>query len=128
MPRTKSKTAVQPPAEDARPEPITLVGRLVADPQLRHTNSGKAVSTIRIAVADGSETSFHSVVLWGRTAEVVCQYLVKGRLVEVTGHANERTYTASDDTERTVTEIVAWRVQFISRPKASSATTSKEVA
>ncbi len=57
---------------------------------------------------------FHDVVCWGRTAEVVCQYLKKGRLIEVTGCEQERTYTARDGSERTVEEIVAFRVQFLS--------------
>lgn len=129
MSSTKSKNAAQPRAENTRPEPTTLVGRLVADPQLRHTKSGKAVSTIRIAVSNGSEATFHSVVVWGRTAEVVCQFLAKGRLVEVTGRPNDRTYTAANGDERTINELVAWRIQFLSRQKVTSPSArSDEVA
>jgi single-strand DNA-binding protein len=126
MARTKSTTATPAPAAEPQQEQTTLVGRLTADPVLRHTKSGKSVTTIRIAVNDGDEPSFHSVVVWNRTAEVVCQFLKKGRLVEVTGRQQERTYTAADGSERTVTEIVAWRVQFVST-QASSATSPKEV-
>ena len=113
-------------AEEA--EQVTLVGRLCADPVLRHTKSGMPVTTIRLAVnTPGEEATFHSVVVWKRNAEVVCQYLRKGRLVEITGRPNTRTWTDSDGNERTGEEINAYRVQFISR-QAVSATSDKEVA
>jgi single-strand DNA-binding protein len=131
MASTKSKKpAAQVPAPEAQDEQITLVGRLTRDPELRHTGSGKSVTTIRIAVNNGDQVSFHSVVAWNKTADAVCKYLKKGRPVEVTGRSQERTYTADDGSQRTVTEIVAWQVQFISRQKASasSATSQKEVA
>jgi single-stranded DNA-binding protein len=61
MARTKSTTATPAPAAEPQQEQTTLVGRLTADPQLRRTKSDKAVSTIRIAVNDGAEPTFHSV-------------------------------------------------------------------
>jgi single-strand DNA-binding protein len=113
----KTKAPAEVPAETAAPEAkvedTVLTGRLCADPQLRHTaTSGKPVTTIRLAVNDGPEATFHSVVVWGRQAEVVCRYLKKGRLVEVTGRPQERTYQAEDGEHR-VTEIVAYQVQFL---------------
>ena len=75
--------------------------------------TGKPVTTLRVAEQHTNPQRFHDVVCWGRTAEVVCQYLKKGRLIEVTGREQERTYTASDGSERTVEEIVAFRVQFL---------------
>jgi|GEM_PF-6693443 len=135
MARSKSTTtATAPratPAEDqAQENRVTLAGRLCADPVLRHTKSGKAVTTIRIAVnAPDSEPSFHSVVVWNRTAEVVCEYLRKGRAVEVVGRSQERSYEAADGTERTVAEVSAYRVQFLNRQKTnSSSPAEKEVA
>lgn len=120
MSRSKSTTAAAPeatataPASTAETENrTTLVGRLCADPILRQTRSGKPVATIRIAVNDGPEPTFHSVVAWGRTAEVVSQYLRKGRLVEVTGRSQERTWQHADGTERRTTEVVAYRIQFL---------------
>lgn len=103
-----------PQAETQAPEqaPVVLTGRLCATPSLRHTiTSGKPVTSFRLAVNDGDETSFHTVVVWGRQAEVVCEFLKKGRLVEVTGRTQERSYQAEDG-ERTVTEIVARHVDF----------------
>jgi single-strand DNA-binding protein len=108
-------TAAAAPTESTQYEPDTiLVARLTADPQLRHTAStGKPVTTLRVAEQHTNPQRFHDVVCWGRTAEVVCQYLKKGRLIEVTGREQERTYTAGDGGERTVEEIVAFRVQFL---------------
>jgi len=119
MTRQKSNTAEATATKDIAQAPsgeVTLVGRLVADPVLHHAKSGKKtpVSTIRIAVnAPSGETTFHSVVVWNRTAEVVCEYLRKGRLVEVVGRAQQRSYHAADGTDRTVDEIAAFRVAFL---------------
>ncbi len=72
---TKTTPAVEAEPPKAVEDGITFTGRLCGDPLLRHTASGKAVSTIRIAVNDGAEASFHSVVVWGKTAEAVSRYL-----------------------------------------------------
>ena len=83
---------------------------------MSHSSSSTStapVTTLRVAEQNTNPQHFHDVVCWGRTAEVVCQYLKKGRLIEVTGRRQERTYTAGDGSERTVDEIVAFRVQFL---------------
>jgi single-strand DNA-binding protein len=125
MARSKSTTTAPAPEVEA-PEPVptettpsetqvTLKGRLCADPVLRKTKSGLSVTTIRIAVnVPDAEATFHNVVVWKRTAEVVCKYLKKGRLVEVTGRVQERTWTDKDGNERTTPEVSAYRVQFLS--------------
>jgi single-strand DNA-binding protein len=125
---TKSTTKqTAPEASEAESKQVTLVGRLCADPVLRHTKSGKPVTTVRIAVnPPEGEASFHSVVVWNRSAEVLCEYLRKGRAVEVTGRERQRTYQASDGTERTVTEISAYRVRFLSRTELAAATAAPE--
>ena len=79
------------------------------------TRPARSVTTIRVAVnPPEGEATFHSVVVWNRTAEVVCEYLRKGRRVEVVGRPQERSYKAADGTDREVTEIVAFRVNFLS--------------
>lgn len=120
-------TTAPAPAEEQR---VTLVGRLCADPVLRRTKSGKAVTNIRIAVnPPEGEASFHSVVVWNRNAEVVCKYLRKGRAVQVVGKPQQRSYEAADGAERTVSEISAYRVQFLSREElAATAAPEKEAA
>jgi single-strand DNA-binding protein len=120
---TTSKPAPEAGATATPDAQITLVGRLCADPVLRHTKSGKSVSTIRIAVNEpDSEPTFHSVVVWNRTAEVVCEYLRKGRTIEVLGRKQERTYQAADGTDRNVSEIAAFRVVFVSSSRKPAAT------
>jgi single-strand DNA-binding protein len=123
MAHKKSSTAPSPEAKASAPaaeSPMVLRGRLCADPQLRHTAaSGKPVVTVRVAVNDGPEPTFHSVVVWGRQAEIVCKYLRKGRLVEVTGRSQERTWQAQDGTERRETQVVAYRVEFLSSRDSS---------
>lgn len=102
-------------AEQAQQQPqVTLRGRLTKDPVLRTTKSGKPVSTIRIAVnpADGGEATFHNVVLWNRTAERVCEFVKKGRLVEIVGTPREREYEGPDGNPRHVSEVNAYRCQF----------------
>jgi single-strand DNA-binding protein len=119
---TKAAPEAKPSPQTAQQKTITLVGRLCADPVLHQTKSGKSVTTIRLAVdVPGGETAFRSVVVWNRTAEVVCQYLKKGRAVEVVGVERERSYTAADGDERQVTEVIAFRVQFLSRQAKSPA-------
>jgi single-strand DNA-binding protein len=107
---------------------ITLTGRLTADPILRTTKSGLSVSTIRIAVnrADG-ETTFHNVVVWKATADAVCKYLKKGRLIEVIGSPQERTWTDKDGNERTTSEISAFRVEFLPR-RSNTPAAERELA
>lgn len=93
----------------------TLICRLTRDPELRRTKSGRAVSTLRVAVNDGPEPTFHDVVVWGKTAEVVCQFMRKGRLVHIEGRIQPRSWTAKDGSERRTVEVVANRVQFLGR-------------
>lgn len=109
--------------------PVTLIGRLCFDPELRHTGTGKSVTTIRVAVnPPEGEATFHSVVVWERHAENVCRYLRKGRLVTVDGRPRQRSYQAADGTERQVHEIVARRVIFGSAKAPASTPVEKEVA
>jgi single-strand DNA-binding protein len=127
MARTKSATTASTPAAEASApassetqDQVTLTGRLCADPILRRTASGIAVTNLRIAVnhPDG-EATFHTAVAWKRTAEVVAQFMKKGRLVEVTGLPQERTWTGKDGNQRTSTEINAFRVEFLSRQRTA---------
>jgi single-strand DNA-binding protein len=134
MPRRKTTLA---PAPDASATTLdttsrgpalnraTLIGRLTRDPQLRHTQSGRAVSTVRLAVNDSPEPTFHDVVVWGRTAEVVCEHMRKGRLIHVEGRIQPRSWTGKDGGERRSVEVIANRVQFLS---GRGAPTQGEVA
>lgn len=107
---------------------VVLIGRLVADPELRYLQgSGKAVSNFRLAVdrnlskekkaeyeQKGYPTAdFINIVVWGKQAENCANYLVKGRLVGVQGRIQTGSYDADDGTKRYTTDVVANNVQFL---------------
>ena len=94
---------------------VTLIGRLVAAPELRETGSGKSVTTIRVATNGKSHAEFHDVVLWGQLASFACSYLGKGRLVYIEGRLQSRQWQATDGSTRRTVEIVANRLQALSK-------------
>lgn len=98
---------------------ITIMGRLVRDPELRRTQSGKAVTSFTLAVdrdfknQDGQrEVDFIDCVAWGQTAEFVCQYLGKGRMAVVAGRLQLRDWTDKDGNKRRNAEVIAGSVYF----------------
>ena len=98
---------------------VALVGRLGKEPELRHTQNGNAVCKFTLATSekyqDKEETQWHTIITWNKQAENCAQYLAKGSLVHVQGKIQYRKYQAQDETDRYVTEIVAFRVTFLSR-------------
>lgn len=111
---------------------ICLIGRLVADPQLRYSSSGTAVTTFRIAVdrpftaKNGKkETDFIDCLAFRKLAEVVANNLNKGRLVGVEGRLQVREYEHQGQRRR-VAEVVADTVQFLDRPKDESPSSGRD--
>lgn len=105
---------------------VAVVGRLVADPQLRQTNTGKNVASLRIAVDRGrrdangqSQADFFDVVAWDRTAEFVCRYFQKGSLMAVDGRLQSRSYQDKNGNNRNTVEIVASNINFVT-PKSQN--------
>ena len=105
---------------------VMLVGRLARDPELRSTASGTSMTTFAVAVdrrfqRDGQPTAdFFNVVAWGKQAEVISQYLSKGRQIALNGRLQTRNYQAQDGSKRYVTEVVLEEFDFIgSRNDAS---------
>lgn len=101
---------------------ICLIGRLVADPELRYSQNGTAIANFRIAVdrpfsgrSGEKETDFIDIVAWRKLAEVVANNLAKGRLVGVDGRLQIREYE-SQGQRRKIAEVVADTVQFLDRP------------
>ncbi len=124
--RSKTTTTTKKPTASVQSRgdsvnQVTLIGRLVAVPELRHTASGKSVTTVRVATNGKSHTEFHDVVLWGQLAEFACQYLGKGRLVYIEGRLQSRQWQATDGSTRRTVEIVAHRLQALSSKSASAA-------
>ena len=103
---------------------VHLIGNLTKDVELRQTNSGKSVATFSIAVqrqfkAEGQpDADFFNIVVWGAVGENCAKYLSKGKKVAIRGSLQNRSYEAQDGSKRTVTEINAAEVEFLS-PKAT---------
>jgi single-strand DNA-binding protein len=94
---------------------VTLIGRLVAAPELRETASGKHVTTVRVATNSKTHSEFHDVVLWAQLADFATSYLGKGRLVYVEGRLQSRRWQATDGSTRRTVENVANRLQALSK-------------
>lgn len=98
---------------------VILAGRLATDPEVRYTQSGKAVASFRLAVNrrfshDQENTAdFFNIVAWQKLAEICSNNLVKGRQVLVEGRLQVRSYDAQDGSKRYVTEIIANEVEFM---------------
>jgi single-strand DNA-binding protein len=107
---------------------ITLVGRLVRDPDLRMTGEGVARAWFVLAVPrpyvsrDGErEADFINIVAWRQLAGVVGEHLTKGRLVGITGRLQVFSQENGDGTWRTTAEVVADQVVFLDAPKRGAA-------
>lgn len=106
---------------------IFLIGRLTQDPETRSTPTGQTVTTLRMATnrtwnnqATGQRqdaTEYHTVVAWGRLAEVASQYLKRGGLVMIEGRIQTRSWDdKTTGAKRYMTEIVAEGLQLGPRP------------
>ena len=99
---------------------ITIMGRLVRDPELRRTGSGIAVASFTVAVdrdfggRDGGEkeTDFIDCVAWRQTGEFVSKYFAKGRMIVVSGRLQIRSWTDKDGNKRRTAEVVADNCYF----------------
>ena len=107
-----------------------ILGNLGKDPELRHTQGGKAVCTLRVATNEvwtdqagerKERTEWHTIVVWGRQAENCNQYLKKGRSVYVEGRLSTRKWQDKEGHDRYSTEVVADRVQFVGGGKGEGA-------
>ena len=99
---------------------ITLMGRLVNDPELRRTGTGIAVTTFRIAVdrdfapKDGGErkADFITCVAWRQTGEFISKYFAKGRMIVVDGRLEMRDWTDKEGNKRTTAEVIVDNAYF----------------
>ncbi|MFA5838778.1 MAG: single-stranded DNA-binding protein [Candidatus Paceibacterota bacterium] len=98
-----------------------VIGNLTRDPEMKALPSGISVTTFSVATnrvwkdKEGKQqenVDFHNIVVFGRQAETVSQYLKKGSMVMVEGRMQTRSWDAQDGTKKYRTEIVADRIQF----------------
>jgi len=101
---------------------VVLVGNLTKDPELRHTPSGTAVCSLRIAVNSRrrdetgqwvDKPNYFDVSIFGNQAESSAQYLSKGRPVGIDGRLDWREWEAQDGSKRQAVQIIAESVQFL---------------
>lgn len=95
---------------------VQLIGNLGKDPEIRYTPSGTAVANFSIATSEQwtdkatqekkQRTEWHRIVFWGNQAEIIGQYLIKGRQVFVEGKLQTRKWTDNNNVDRYTTEII----------------------
>lgn len=107
---------------------VAMVGRLVADPELRTTTGGTEVATFRIAVdrpyskdANAQKADFFTVVAWASTALFVSRYFSKGSPIAIQGSLQSRTYDRNGE-KKTAVEILAKEVSFCGGKSENSST------
>ena len=96
-----------------------LMGRLVADPELKTTSNNISVTSFRIAVdrsfvkqGEEKQADFIDIVAWRSTADFVCRYFHKGSMIAIQGSIQTRNYEDKQGNKRTAVEIVADNVSF----------------
>jgi len=112
---------------------VQLIGRLVADPELRYTQKGAPVCDFRIASSrryknretgeQQEDTLFINVVAWRRQAELANDFLKKGSAVLIEGRLRSRQWESAQGEKRSAVEVVARRIQFLDLPQAGTTTT-----
>lgn len=114
---------------------VFLLGNLTQDPEVRTAPSGKLVCRFRMATnriwidkntkEKKQQTEYHTVVAWDKLANIVSQYLRKGRLVFVEGRITTRSWEDQNGTKRSRTEIIAENIQLGPRPKTETPPTQE---
>lgn len=100
---------------------VNIIGRLVADVELRKTNSNKSVCGFRIAVDAGKdkEAYFFNVVAWNGTAENIAKFFHKGSKIAISGILTSRSYENNEGKKVSVVEILANSFDFCDEKKAA---------
>jgi single-strand DNA-binding protein len=100
---------------------VNVIGRLTKDPEMRKTEEGKSVCTLRLAIDDtfsrDDRADFISVTVFGNQADNCEKYLRKGFITGVQGRLRSDTYTDSEGVTRYPIKIIAERVQFLQWPE-----------
>lgn len=101
---------------------VQLIGRVGSDPEVKSFDGGKKVANVNIATSDFyknekgervEQTEWHRIVAWGKTADVIEQFVSKGKEIAVDGKLTHRSYDDKDGTKRFVTEVLVTEIQLI---------------
>lgn len=97
---------------------VALIGRLTADPELKHTQGGKGFTRFTVAVdrptkqGEEKQADFINIVAWDKTAEFICKYFTKGQRIALTGTIRTGSYTDKGGDKRYTFEVWANNVEF----------------
>jgi len=118
-----------------------LIGNLGKDPDLRYTPAGKAVATFSLATSERwtnqegqkqENTTWHNIVAWGKQAEVMKEYLHKGKQVYIEGRIQNRSYDDKEGNKKYISEVVVQNFTFLgsrdSAAKGNSSPSTEETA
>lgn len=114
---------------------VHIMGNLGADPEMRYTPTGRAVTNMRVAVnqkwrdSEGQlqeKTEWFRVVVWGRQAETANQYLQKGSPVYIQGRLQTHSFEGSDGQTRYMTELIARNLILLPRGNGRQAGTEEQ--
>jgi single-strand DNA-binding protein len=103
---------------------VQLIGRLGADPEVKHFDDGKVKASMRMATngyytnkqgEKVEDTQWHNVITWGNTATIAEKYLKKGSELAVQGKLVHRSYEDKEGHKRYVTEVVAQEVTMLGK-------------
>lgn len=107
---------------------VQLIGNVGQDPTIVNLESGKKVARFSMATnehyrdADGEKnqtTEWHTVVAWGKTAEIIENHVGKGKEIGISGKLRTRTYIADDGSQRYATEVEAKEILLLGRKNES---------
>jgi len=106
---------------------VSLIGRLTADPELKHTQSGTAMTRFTIAVdrnftkqGEERQADFITIIAWQQRAEMVCRYFTKGNRIGIVGEIRTGSFTDRDGNKRYTTEVWANSVDFCESKNSGS--------
>lgn len=112
-----------------------IMGRLVADPELKKSTTGVSVCSFCVAVdrdyvkqGETRQADFINVVAWRQTAEFVCKYFHKGSMIAIQGSIQTRNYQDKNGNKRSTTEIIADKVNFCGGKSEQSGTVAQTVS
>lgn len=98
---------------------VAIMGRLVADPELRTTTQGTNVCTFRIACersytpkGQQRQADFVDIMAWGKTAEFICKFFQRGSMIAIDGSIKTRQYQDKQGNKRTAVEVLANNISF----------------
>lgn len=103
---------------------VQLIGNVGNDPEIKTLENGKKLAHINIATNDKytndkgekvEQTEWHRVTAWGKTAEIIEKYVVKGKEVAIEGKLTHRSYDDSNGEKRYITEVVVNEILLLSK-------------